>query len=78
MFRRSPKNKTEELSFQNKKDNAEESMSNNDQFYFLPREPGMTSTVVDVGADGGELEAKPADTSEEEFEPKPVNRLVSI
>jgi hypothetical protein len=63
MFRSSPSKKNE---------------PENDQFYFLPREPGMTSSVVDEGADGREIEAKPADTAEEAFEPKPVNRLVSI
>jgi hypothetical protein len=47
-----------------------------DAFYFVPREPGVTSSVVEKGEDGGEIESKPADTAEEVFEPKPVNRNI--
>ena len=47
------------------------------QFYFVPRDPGVTQSVRDKGDDGEVLEI--ADHQHDEtYEPKPVNRTLSL
>ncbi|KAG7338114.1 DUF202 domain containing protein [Nitzschia inconspicua] len=48
------------------------------QFYFVPREPGVTSEVRDKGDEDAVIEVHTDHTHDETFEPKPVNRSLSL
>jgi Domain of unknown function (DUF202) len=48
------------------------------QFYFVPREPGVTSVVRDKGDEDAVIEVHTDHANDETYEPKPVNRSLSL
>jgi hypothetical protein len=66
--------------FQNKSQqekNGHRKQISSGQFYFVPRDPGVTETVREKGDDVEVLEL--ADRQHDEnYEPKPVNRSLSL
>jgi hypothetical protein len=48
------------------------------QYYFVPREPAVTGEVKEKGDEDPVIEIQPEHAGDDTYEPKPVNRSLSL
>jgi hypothetical protein len=58
--------------------NVQHTRRDSGQYYFVPRDPGVTSEVREQGDEDAVIEVQPGHAPNDTYEPKPVNRSLSL